>query len=320
MFNSYNKILSFKNNKISNILKDFTNSNIDTQFNTIKLLLLMKNDIKYQCIIDLLYDMINNETFTINQHYLCDYLYNNLNYNLQHLLKNNYKNITNYKNKLDCNINISYEKQIYLLNVSDNIKQKALEKLNEINNKGNDNSYKAQQYLDSLLKIPFNIYKKEYIFNYLDNFKKDIHILINSIINFCEINNHTLFNKLYSLCNNNLNKHMLFENINKFINTINNINNEILLELNINKLIDFFINNSSVKEIKNSIIYINTHKLSPIKVNNTKKKYGNDIKKLLKSNIDLNIKYKIITIINNICKNINTPYIKSGNDINTHIK
>ena len=69
---------------------------------------------------------------------------------------------------------IFHMKKIFLLKTDDNVKQKALDKLNEINNKGSDNSYKAQQYLDSLLKIPFNIYKKEYIFEYLNIISEEI--------------------------------------------------------------------------------------------------------------------------------------------------
>ena len=62
---------------------------------------------------------------------------------------------------------IPYDKRICLLKASDSVKSKAMDKLKEINNRSNDSSVKAQQYLDGLLKIPFGIYIKEEIINYL---------------------------------------------------------------------------------------------------------------------------------------------------------
>ena len=62
----------------------------------------------------------------------------------------------------------------------DSVKSKAMEKLKEINNKNSENCSKAQQYLDSLLKVPFGIYRKEDALNRLDYYKVqlDNHILI----------------------------------------------------------------------------------------------------------------------------------------------
>jgi hypothetical protein len=56
------------------------------------------------------------------------------------------------------------------MNTSDFVKSKALEKLKEING-SKDNSVKAQQWLDGLLKIPFGVYKEEKILKYLANSK-----------------------------------------------------------------------------------------------------------------------------------------------------
>ena len=65
---------------------------------------------------------------------------------------------------------IPYDKRICLLKASDSVKSKAMDKLKEIN-RSNDSSVKAQQYLDGLLKIPFGIYIKEEIINYLSEFR-----------------------------------------------------------------------------------------------------------------------------------------------------
>ena len=49
------------------------------------------------------------------------------------------------------------------MKASDNIKEKAMQKLKELKSKSEDSGSKARQYLDGLLKIPFGIYKEEYI-------------------------------------------------------------------------------------------------------------------------------------------------------------
>ena len=49
-----------------------------------------------------------------------------------------------------------------------------MEKLKEINNKNSENCSKAQQYLDSLLKVPFGTYRQEQILTKLDVFKDKI--------------------------------------------------------------------------------------------------------------------------------------------------
>ena len=58
------------------------------------------------------------------------------------------------------NVELDYEPRIFTMNVSDEIKKKAVEKYKEIQNKQGDIS-KPQQYLDKLLEIPFGIYREE---------------------------------------------------------------------------------------------------------------------------------------------------------------
>ena len=73
-------------------------------------------------------------------------------------------------------------KKIFLLKTNESVKQKAYDKLKEISNKSNDNSSKAVQYLDNLLKIPFGIYQKEeiltrynkFVLDYVTILKKDL--------------------------------------------------------------------------------------------------------------------------------------------------
>jgi ATP-dependent Lon protease len=66
--------------------------------------------------------------------------------------------------KYDIN-RVSLEQQIYVLNIPEYIKEKAMIKLKEIKGRTDESSSKAKQYLEGLLKIPFGVYKKEPILN-----------------------------------------------------------------------------------------------------------------------------------------------------------
>ena len=85
------------------------------------------------------------------------------------------KKTIQYTNDLsDFDINkIPIEQQICLLNATDNVKEKAMQKLKEVKSKSEDSCSKARQYLDGLLKIPFNIYRKEPVLHVMDNIKSD---------------------------------------------------------------------------------------------------------------------------------------------------
>ena len=49
-----------------------------------------------------------------------------------------------------------------------------MEKLKELNNSKGDSNTKAQHYVDSILKIPFGIYKEEPIFQYMNEYRSTI--------------------------------------------------------------------------------------------------------------------------------------------------
>ena len=66
---------------------------------------------------------------------------------------------------------IPLEQQICLLKVPDSVKEKAMQKLKEVKAKSEDSGSKARQYLDALLKIPFNVYRREPILNVMDKIK-----------------------------------------------------------------------------------------------------------------------------------------------------
>ena len=62
------------------------------------------------------------------------------------------------------------------MKTNDSVKEKAMMKLKELKSKSEDSGSKARQYLDGLLKIPFNVYREEPILTKLetlnDTFKR----------------------------------------------------------------------------------------------------------------------------------------------------
>ena len=54
-------------------------------------------------------------------------------------------------------------------------------KLKEIKSKSEDSGSKARQYLDGLLKVPFNVYKKEPIMYLMDEIKQNFLMVVNNI-------------------------------------------------------------------------------------------------------------------------------------------
>jgi ATP-dependent Lon protease len=98
---------------------------------------------------------------------------------------------TNDLSNFDIN-KIPLEQQICLLKVSDTVKEKAMMKLKEVKAKAEDSGSKARQYLDGLLKIPFNVYRKEPILNMMDTIRnqfKDIYKKYNIQERYPEIPN-----------------------------------------------------------------------------------------------------------------------------------
>ena len=89
---------------------------------------------------------------------------------------------SNTLNKLE---ELSYEKRIQLLKTDDIVKNKAHEKLREINNKTTENSSKPQQYLDGLLSIPFGTVAKEWIISNSEVILEKSKVIIINFICLC---------------------------------------------------------------------------------------------------------------------------------------
>ena len=179
---AYEELIKLRKKTISSLVNDFLLSNIEKQRHILTLFLLLKDDIETQYLAHLMYDMISNESYLLKPQPLAEQVYNSLHWTIKKLFKIAIKRVSDYTKKLLTfnNDNIPYEKRICLLKAPEYVKMKAMEKYKEISNKSNENTSKAQQYLDGLLKIPFGIYKKENIISFLPEFKKKILLYIKS--------------------------------------------------------------------------------------------------------------------------------------------
>ena len=282
----YFKIINYKKNNISYIVKDFLNKNIKEQLDIIVLFLLIENnDMQYMAY--LLYDLINNESYLLKSQTLSEHIFNNLHWNIQKKFKNN---ITQIEQNKIINFKIEeipYDKRIYLMNCDDFIKKKAFDKYKEIINNSNDNSSKSQQYLDSILKIPFNIYKKEEILNLKDNYELKI-INIITIINKYITENNIKISKF------SLKKKMLYSEMVDCINKLIEFNN-----LN-NNTLELFIKKNKNTELKSIVDSINnSQNIIKYKNKTNKKEYLEILQDFFNNNnIDSNIKSKYYNSIN----------------------
>lgn len=180
----YRKIKKIKDSTISSIVKNFLNMKVPEQIEYLTLFLLMKEDNEYHYLAYMLYDMISNESFLLKPQPLSEQVYINLHFSIQKLFKVALKKVEKINNYEDFDENsLCYEKRIMIMKTSDNVKSKAFEKLKQIQNKNGENVSKAQQYLDGLLEIPFGIYLKEDLFNFITEFKEEFceHLSNNNI-------------------------------------------------------------------------------------------------------------------------------------------
>ena len=102
-------------------------------------------------------------------------IYNGLHHSIRELLDISKKIIeTNEKELSKITENdIPYERRISLLNTTDDVKAKAMEKLKAMKTNFQGDS-KAQAWLDGLLKIPFGIFSQNEIINFKEEFKNKL--------------------------------------------------------------------------------------------------------------------------------------------------
>ena len=178
-----NQVLLIKQKSISQVVKEFMNSDLYGQRNTLIQLLLKSDDNEYQYLAYLLYDILStdvNGSIDTSEQTL---LFDSLPWKTKNFFKDAMNQTINYTNNLANfdNSKIPLEQQICLMKADDSIKEKAMNKLKEIKSKSDDTGSKARTYLDGLLKIPFGIFKKEPVLNIMSTMKDVFKQLIDKI-------------------------------------------------------------------------------------------------------------------------------------------
>jgi len=169
LFNKYimimKQISNIENKTINALVQDFVGSELFNQRIILIQLLLNSYKQEFQYLAYLLYDLLSVETESSNDSTEQKKLYDSLPLECKKYFKTAmYKTIEYTTNLANFDNNkVPLEQQICLIKASDNVKEKAMQKLKEIKSKSEDSGSKARQYLDGLLKIPFGIYKEEYI-------------------------------------------------------------------------------------------------------------------------------------------------------------
>jgi ATP-dependent Lon protease len=158
---------NLKQKPISQSVKEFIADDMYNKRNTLIFLLIWSSNYENQYISYLLYDLLSNDLNGNVDTQEQTILFDSFPWKIKQFFKQAMKKTIQYTNELsnfDLN-KIPLEQQICLLKASDSVKEKAMMKLKEVKAKSEDSGTKARQYLDSLLKIPFNIYKREPILN-----------------------------------------------------------------------------------------------------------------------------------------------------------
>ncbi len=292
-----------KQNHIDAVVKQFLDKDVYLQRDFLVNLLLYKEDSDIQHTCYILYDLINTISNENNVETIGCKIYDSLPWNIRqnfkNIVKTNIQNTQQIMQKYEIN-KISLEQQIVLLKVDDSVKEKAMNKLKEMNGKPDEMNIKTKQYLEGLVKIPFETFYEEPIIKYMkvnNKMFKKITDEYNSLFPTL------LIEKKEKYTNNELFKYIV--NVEDCsIKTIQKNINDSLSNCNLKKI------NLIFKMINNSLKNTNNNNVSLIK--KSKKSYCNHIKHFLNSmKVDNNTlcqifdevfvnKYKTKSLINEI--------------------
>jgi len=224
--NTYFETKNLENKVLPDLVKNFIFKDIYERRSIIINLLLSTNN--YLVASTLLESYNNGIGLIIREN--DDRIKNSIHYSLRKKLIDSNNELEEKKNKLVPELKIDYNTRLALLNISDKIKSKVLEKIKEIS--GNkESSSKAENYVDGFFKIPFNIYIKEDIFtkcensyNIINKFKNEIN---DNLIDYNNIiRNPFDTNNLINLLNINALDSQLKNKINNLYNEVKLINIE----------------------------------------------------------------------------------------------
>ena len=152
-----------KNTHIDLVVKKFLESEVETQRRTLVNLLLYPEDIDIHYVCYILYDLINVDNTSehkTDSNIIYDSLPVRMKQVFKSIIKYNIKNTQDIMQKYETN-KVNLEQQIYLLKSDDSIKEKAFAKLRDMKGKPDEMTMKTKQYLEGLVKIPFNTYYEE---------------------------------------------------------------------------------------------------------------------------------------------------------------
>lgn len=178
----YNEYTLLQNKELTTLINDFLLASKYRKIDMLTLLLIGNSDDKKYGY--LLYESlkIKNRTGIANE------IYDSLHYKIKEQLTISEKVMKDEQRKIEkiTASDIPYEKRISLLKVSDDIKNKAYEKLKSIKSNMQGDS-KAQAWLDGFLKIPFGQYSENEMISFKNNF---INKLNNGLTTEFEITNY----------------------------------------------------------------------------------------------------------------------------------
>lgn len=164
----------FKKKQTVTIVKDFVKDELFVKRRTLLNLLIMSTCVENQYLAYLLYDLMSNDTNGVVDTQEQIMIYDSFPHCIKLCFKTAMKQTLQYTTELsnfDFN-KVPLEQQICLMNASDNVKEKAMTKYKEVKSKSDDGGTKARSYLEGLLKIPFNIYKREPILHVVNNLRE----------------------------------------------------------------------------------------------------------------------------------------------------
>lgn len=133
------------------LVKKFVESNICEIYNILKVLLIQSNNNLSYILFNLLKSTKSNTSQLVN------YVYNNLNHDLQIKLKNA---SISFKTEIDkfkkqTIGNISYEKQLFVSHMPENVKEIVYDKILELKSSNSENNSKILLYIKTILKYPW---------------------------------------------------------------------------------------------------------------------------------------------------------------------
>jgi ATP-dependent Lon protease len=179
----YNKYIGYNTNiktlkqkTLLQMVKDFVNSDLYSKRNVlIQFLVNSYNNYENKYNSYLLYDLLSNDSNNAIDTQEQVILFDSFPWSIKDSFREAMKKTIQYTNDLsNFDINkIPLEQQICLLKANEVVKEKAMIKLKEIKSKSEDSGSKARQYLDGLLKVPFNVYKKEPIMYLMEQIKQE---------------------------------------------------------------------------------------------------------------------------------------------------